>query len=183
MIGAVRYGTEGGRGKMDFSYETIRLWKVPAKRLLNAGIGAATLAVPGELPSRQDLHSGITDVLRELDRRFRSELEPAEANELQTTVGVLLGLRVSKAVEKSLTERVLTMEESTTYQLIIEKGELLGQLKEARDVVLSLGRKQFGPPSKKVQSVLARVSDLKRPHHMRDCVFEASSWQDVIDTP
>ncbi len=142
------------------------------------------------MSERKSLQAGITDVLHELERRFRVELTPSEANELKSAVGVLLGLRVSREIAKVLLERVLHMEESTTYQLIIERGiekgieqgESLGRLKGARDMLLSLGRERLGAPSKKVQQTLAKVNDLERLQRMIGKLFDAESWQDVVDT-
>jgi hypothetical protein len=50
MAGGVRYRTAGGRGKMDFGYELVRLWEIPAAELLATRIGTAVLAVLGRLP-------------------------------------------------------------------------------------------------------------------------------------
>src|SRR5205085_2707298 len=86
MTGGVLYETADGRGKMDFRYEMVRLWEIPASKLLEAGIGAATLAVLGELPRRKNLEAEISDVLRELDRRFRAEVQSPDVDVLRTTV-------------------------------------------------------------------------------------------------
>ena len=194
MTGSVLYETSQGRGKMDFRYEMIRLWEIPATDLLDAGIGAASLAVLGKLSERKNLLAGITDVLHELERRFRVELTSSEANELKSAVGVLLGLRVPREVAKVILERVLHMEESTTYQLIIEKGiergiekglaqgESLGRVKGAREMLLSLGGDRLGAPSKKIQQTLAKVTDVERLQRMIGKLFDAESWPDVLAT-
>ncbi len=85
-------------------------------------------------------------------------------------------------VGKVILERVLHMEESTTYQLIIEKGEVLGRLKGARDTLLSLGSDRLGAPSKKVQQTVAKATDVERLQRMIGRLFDADSWQDVVDT-
>ena len=144
MTGGVLYETAEGRGKMDFRFETVRLWEIPAKKLLAAGIGAASLAVLGKLPQRRSLETEISDVLRELDRRLRTEVSAPEANDMRTTVGVLMGLRIPREVGQALLDKVITMEESTTYQLIIEKGEARGEAKgEARGLIQGA---QCSPP-------------------------------------
>src|SRR5205823_9969156 len=44
LSGAIGYAPRPGRGKMDFSYEIIRLWERPAQELLARDLGVAPLA-------------------------------------------------------------------------------------------------------------------------------------------
>ena len=98
---------------------------------------------------------------------------------------------MSLEIAKIILERVLHMEESTTYQLIIERGiekgikqgESLGRLTGVRDTLIALGSERLGAPSKKVQQTLAKVNDLERLQRMIGRLFDAEAWQDVIDTP
>jgi hypothetical protein len=187
MTGRVGYETAGGRGKMDFEYELIRLWEVPAQRLLGAGIGAAALAVLGELPGRPNVEPGLEAVFRKLDERLRAEVSPAEAADLRTAAGLLMGLRIGRPAAAALVKRVTTMEESTVYQVIIEKGiekgEARGRVEEARRNILQVGRQCFGAPSRAAQKVLKGITDLDRLHRMFDQVLKVDSWKALLDVP
>lgn len=176
MTGRVAYETAGGRGKMHFEYEIVRLWEVPAERFLRAGIGTAPLAVLGQLPEQRGLEAGLTDVLRELDRRTRAEVGAAESNDLMAAVTVLMGLRIDREVGRVLLQRVRAMEESTTYQLILERGEAKG----ARKTLLALAREKLGRPSKKDLAALDRIEDVDRLVRMSRALHHVKSWDDLL---
>jgi hypothetical protein len=63
-----------------------------------------------------------------------------------------MGLRYERALIQSLLQGVVTMKESVTYQAILEEGEARGEAKgraegeakEARKILLLLGRDQLG---------------------------------------
>ncbi|HKB04440.1 MAG TPA: hypothetical protein VKD90_19615 [Gemmataceae bacterium] len=180
MSGRVRYQAAEGRGKMDFAYELVRLWEVPAAELLGTRIGTAALAVLGELPRRSDVESGLEAVFREIDRRLRTELPPTEANDLRTAAGVLMGLRIGRAEAAALFQRVATMEESTVYQIILEKGEARGEAKGARKTLLAAAREKLGRPPKKALNELERIEDIDRLVRMGKAVLRVKSWDDLL---
>jgi hypothetical protein len=180
ITGGVRYDTAGGRGKMDFRYERVRLWEIPAEQLLATGIGTAALAVLGRLPERRDTEAGLEAVFREFDRRLRIEVQPAEAKDLRASVRVLMGLRIEKAAARALVERVTTMEESTVYQVIIEKGEARGRIAEARETLLKFGTRSLGKPSATVRKALDAIGSLARLHRMQDELPNVDSWKALL---
>jgi hypothetical protein len=60
-----------------------------------------------------------------------------------------MGLRNPREIGQALLHKVITMEESTTYQLIIEKGEARGLVEGARRALLAAGKHALGRPFKK----------------------------------
>jgi predicted transposase YdaD len=185
MTGRVDFETAEGRGKMDFRYELIRLWELPAERLLQAGIGVASLAVLGKFAAPGDLESGLLEVAKQLERRARTEVAtPAEANDLLATVTVLMGLRVNREVARALIQRARRMEESTTYQLILEKGEARGEArgetKGARKTLLALAQKKLGRPTKKTLAVLDKINDLDRLVRMNEAILDVKTWDQLL---
>jgi hypothetical protein len=180
MAGGVRYRTAGGRGKMDFGYELVRLWEIPAAELLATRIGTAVLAVLGRLPGRRDTEAGLEEVFRVLDQRLRTEVPPTDANDLRTAASVLMGLRIDRAAAAALVERVTAMEESTVYQVIIEKGEARGESKGARKTLLALARRTLGPPSKKVIAALNKIDDVDRLARMNKALLDVMSWDELL---
>jgi hypothetical protein len=76
------------------------------------------------------------------------------------------------------------MEDSVTYQAIIQegvaKGERQGKLREARTLVLNLARRRFGPPPAEIQAALERISDLERLENMHGRVLDVSGWEELL---
>lgn len=69
------------------------------------------------------------------------------------------------------------MKESTTYQAIVEEG----QIKEARKLILRQGKKKFGRPTAAVTRTLEGTEDLDRLERVHDRLVTAASWQDLLD--
>ena len=184
MAGGVRYQTAARRGKMDFGYEVIRLWEIDAARLLETRIGAAVLSVLGRLPGRRDAEAGLEEVFRELDRRLRTEVRPADANDLRAAAGVLMGLRIDRAAAKALVQRVTTMEESTVYQVILEKGEARGEargeVRGARKALLAAAERRLGRPTKKTLTALEAIADPDRLARMAAALFDVKTWNQLL---
>jgi hypothetical protein len=76
------------------------------------------------------------------------------------------------------------MEESVTYQAIIEKGVAIGETKgrreEARRNVLLLGESRFGPAGADVRAAIEAVSDLDRLEQLLLRVQHVSNWQELV---
>lgn len=70
------------------------------------------------------------------------------------------------------------MEESDTYLAIIDEG----REKNAKDTLLKQGSRRFGHASLAEESVLKALTDLERLDRMLDRIFDATSWQDLLDT-
>ncbi len=70
------------------------------------------------------------------------------------------------------------MEESTTYQYIIEQGGL----KAARAILLDQGASKFGPPAKKVKTAIQDLEDLSRLRRIAMRMLTANSWAEVLET-
>ena len=74
------------------------------------------------------------------------------------------------------------MEESSTYQYVIEKGVEKGRIKELKDTLLHLGTRRFGTPAAAV-ATLESIDDLERLDRMRDRLLDAPDWNDLLATP
>ena len=75
------------------------------------------------------------------------------------------------------------MKESVTYQAILEEGEARGEAKEARKILLLLGRDQFGEPSADVLAALDALVDVSRLEELTVRLKHAASWQELLDVP
>lgn len=68
------------------------------------------------------------------------------------------------------------MKESTTYQFIVNEGEI----KEARKLLLRLGAKRFGPPDAQITTSLESITDLGRLEELIERTAEVSTWQELL---
>jgi hypothetical protein len=179
LTGRLTYAGRPRRGKIDFRYEVVRMWRRPVRRLLAGGIGTLPLALLGQLPAGVSAEEGLPDVIRRIERRVRREAAADEAAHLLTSAFVLSGLRVSKETAVELFRGVPAVEESTTYQYILEQGGV----RTARRILLAQGRDLFGPPDEATATRLNGISDLERLERMARRVPQASGWRDLLETP
>ena len=71
------------------------------------------------------------------------------------------------------------MEESTTYQAIIRKG----QLKSARKILLLLGEQRFGVAPPGVPQKIEGMNDLLYLKRLTLHTLDATSWDDLMALP
>jgi predicted transposase YdaD len=117
-------------------YRVLRVWQLPMESLLAGGVGTLPLAPVSDVSQTR-----LPDVIRRMKERLGQE-RPRRAHDLWAVTYVLLGLRYSKPFARLLFREVLGMEESTTYQEIVQKG----RLSHAHQILFRLGEKRFGPP-------------------------------------
>jgi predicted transposase YdaD len=108
---------------------------------------------------------------------------------------VLLGVRYSDDFAAALFEEVLGMEESTTYQAIIRRGEAIGEARgqaagraegraeEARRMLLLLGQDKFGPPDAATLVAVQAITDIERLEALGRQVRQAETWQQLLPPP
>jgi len=70
----------------------------------------------------------------------------------------------------------MNMKESSTYQAILEEGEA----KEARKMLLLMGREQFGEPSAKIVALLDAVTDLDRLEALVLRLLQVKTWEELL---
>jgi len=177
LTGAVAYSARPNRGKMDFRYEVIRLWDMPAEKLLASDLGLIPLATLGKLPGDGTLHGGLAIVIQRLIERLQSESPPDQARRLLTAAYVLTGLRIAdKRAVLQLFKGVRAMRESVTYMAILDEG----RVEEAIKIILRQGRKLFGPPDEATLATLTATDDLDRLELLSEQLLDARSWQELL---
>jgi hypothetical protein len=72
------------------------------------------------------------------------------------------------------------MRESVTYQAIIEEGAEKGRLQGMRKLLLRLGRKKLGPPTKRMIAALGRIADAERLELLAERLGEVKSWKELL---
>lgn len=174
-----------------FRYQVLRVWESPVEPLLTGGLGLLPLAPiaavpPGDLPA----------VVNRLRSRLGSEATRGMEARLWTGTYILLGLKYEDAFIAALLEGVLQMEESTTYQAILRRGlkegraqgeaegrvigEVKGRATEARELLLRLGTKKFGPPPADVVAEIAAIGEAEPLERLVERVLDVASWPELM---
>jgi hypothetical protein len=71
------------------------------------------------------------------------------------------------------------MRDSDTYWAIFEEGEEI----QARRDILQVGAKRFGAADATIAARLETITGISRLDRIVDRLLDATSWQDLLDTP
>ncbi|MBI4569347.1 MAG: Rpn family recombination-promoting nuclease/putative transposase [Planctomycetes bacterium] len=177
--------------EMTFTCVTIRVWRESCERLLNGAIGLAPLAPLAGAPTVEALPRNDERLLE----RFEAEV-PDRTGELMTATAVLMGLKHEKELVDQIVGKVKKMEESSYYQMVIErgmekgtergmekgmeKGQVEGRLTEARRIIVRLGSRTLGAPSDEVRARIEHAADIDRLEALLESLPGATSWNDAL---
>jgi predicted transposase YdaD len=163
-----------------FRYQVIRVWELPVKPLLEGGLGTLPLAPISDV-SRSDLPRVIERMKGRL--RARGTL----AKELWVATYVLMGLCYEQEFVNHLLRGVITMEESTTYQAIIEEGKMQGRqegaVEEARKMLVLIGAQHLGVPSRSAKAAIDRLDRVEKVEELGGRVLQVLSWEELLGLP
>ena len=178
LTGSVQYAARPGRGKMDFGFEVIRLWEIPAEQLLRSSLATAPLAVLGKLPEALRLEDALALVVRQLAERLEREAAGDQADRLLMAAYILTGLRLKAPNEvRQLFQGVsIAMRESVTYQAILEEG----RVEELHRVILRQGRLRFGEANETVRNRLEAIRDIAVLEDLTDRLVVVSNWVQLM---
>jgi hypothetical protein len=179
LDGTVRYQVVSGLGGMDFRFEVMRIWERPADELLRGAVGILPLAPLGALPAGMTPEQALPAVIRQLEERLAREATPPGYAKLLTTAFVLTGMRLSAEVAAHLFHGVRIVEESTTYQWIMRKGEV----RHARKTLLAQGRVKFGEPDAATMARVEALTDLDQMDRLIERLMLVNSWQELFESP
>jgi predicted transposase YdaD len=108
--------------------------------------------------------------------RLNQQTSPANAGKILSGAYILSGLRMGKDEARTLFRRIQAVQESTTYQAILEEGEVRG----TQNMLLKQGAIRFGKPSRDIKIAIKQIEDLKKLRRMVIKVLSASSWQQLL---
>lgn len=171
-----------GRGRTLVEWIVWRVWQSPAEPLLAGGLGTLLLALLTDEAQKQLPH-----VIARVRQRLEQELPEEERKDYWSRAFVLLGLRNTEHKAATLLQGVGNMEESTTYQAILRRGEAIGEARGAlqgeRRMLVRLGEKRLGSPSPQVMAALDAIADGSRLEALGARLFEAETWEDLLALP
>ncbi len=179
QTGVYRRAGVNGNVIAEFRYHVERVWERPVDFWLNGGVGLAPLALVTD-----EAEADLGSALSRLQGCLRDHGTDAKVTKsLLGSSYVLCGLRYERERIRNLFQNVsMLMEESTTYQEIIEKGEARGIPKGERTMLFRLGARRFGPPSPAISAAMNAITDPARLESLADRIFDATSWDDLLRT-
>jgi hypothetical protein len=161
------------RPYLSFRYRVVRVWKLPVKTVLRAGLSVLPLA-----PISAVGENALPGVIDRMAHRLDAEADPTTASELWTATKVLLGLRYEAAFVEHLLQRVRAMKESTTYQAIKEEG----RVEADRRLVLRVGEHRFGTrPTAEQRAVIEAITDAARLEELVVRAGDVHTWADLLE--
>ncbi len=179
LNGKVEWRWPGKVTYLTFLYDVVRVWTIPASRILEGPLALLPLA-----PLARVSVSEAAKVVARMRSRIRAEASPEEAARLWSSISILLGLKYSVEMADVLLRGVKEMEESSTYQAILRKGEALGETKgaaiEARRLIIRLGTRKLGDPDLAIRDLLDSIDDIDALERMIDRLDPAKQWSDLL---
>ena len=188
LTGRLDIAGGAGRPYLRFRYTVVRVWQESIDAFLKAGPGLAPLAL-----LTNEAAADLPVALTRFRDRLRADAVPDKLEKvLLGSTFVLCGLRYDEARIAELYQTMsLTLEDSTTYQMILKKGvaqgvaqgKVEGKLEGVRSSLLRLAAKRFGPPPPAAETAVLAVTDAERLQRMTDRVLDAATWAEILATP
>ncbi|MFN8524616.1 MAG: DUF4351 domain-containing protein [Chloroflexota bacterium] len=183
---------------LTFQSLIVRAWQRPVEPLLHGEIATLPLAPLANIEPSQ-----LTDLLRTMARRF--EQEPIDrATALWNETVILMGSRFDADLIVRVLEGVGMLDkiarESSLVRLWLDEGRQEGHQEgrregrqegrsegvtegrriEARDLVLRMGTRRWGPPPHASRQYIESISELGHLESLADRMLDARSWDDLV---
>ena len=169
--------SHGGVPYLTFDYAVIRLWQESPDALLAGGPGLAPLALLTN--AAQADTDGV--FAKFLVRLQRPDIPSIMRDDLLNSTFVLSGLRHHPDRMALLyKDFIMTLEDSSTYLWIRDKGVVLGEIAALRRSILKLAASRFGQPTAADASTLAGITDAAKLDKVFDSALVATDWSDLL---
>ena len=148
--------------------------------------------MPASLSPRTKGSPQLPAVVTGMKARIDGQPDRPLAAKLWAATYVLMGLRFERAVIDNVLAGVMQMEESVTYQAILQRGRedglrqglqqglQQGSIGEARALILRQGRKKFGPPTAKQEATVNAIADLARLERLSENLLDVTTWGELL---
>lgn len=159
---------------LDFRFQEVRLWEIGFDTMLEGGVGVWPLAA---LANGVD-ELRLKEVIEESTSRIVREAPADQVATLLTAELILSGLRFPNGIVQPLFEdKVTIMQESSTYQAILEKGKTTGlQLS-----ILEFGAERFGEPNAETRAAVERIEEFSTLKALLHRLQHVSSWDELLN--
>jgi hypothetical protein len=171
VTGLYERGFPGEPSDVTLRYQTVRVWQVPAKKWLKGGLGLLPLAPLGAMRP-EDLPA----VIAKMKARLGPKVPRQKRKELWSATSILMGLCFELAEIESLLQGVVEMEQSVTYQAILNRGKA----EEARKMLLIFGRTRFGEPAATELEALNAITEVGRIEKIAERLQDAANWRELL---
>jgi predicted transposase YdaD len=178
LTGLYERSFPGEAAYLTFRYQVVRIWQLPPEPMLTGGLALLPLAPISAVTAAE-----LPGIIQRMGRRLSGRRGRRQAPVVWAAAFILLGLRHSPALAAQLFRGVLSMKESSTYQMILEEGRGEGAVAEAKKVLRLQGDGAFGPPDARTVAAIERIDDLARLEEMLKRVRTAGSWQELLGQP
>ena len=187
LTGVLECSDPEGRIYLSFGYRLFRVWEWDVEDILRGGLTLLPFA-----PISRVSEGDLPRVIDRMKERIDAEAIGEEAGDLWASAFILMGLRYPRTVNERLLRGVLEMEESNTYQAIIEKGveqgirqgiqqgALQGRLEEARRLLLRAATRRLGTPSEATLAALNAETSIERMETLVDRAYEVETWDELL---
>jgi Domain of unknown function (DUF4351) len=158
----------------DFPFHLVRVWEVPAERLLRGPLAMLPLTPltrvdPDEVPR----------VLSEMNRRTDHEATRAQAETLWAATFQLLALRYDQTTIERWRDFMATLDISKTP--LVKMIQRDAAVEQARASLLRQGQKKFGTPAPgEIQATISGLADLDRLNALSERLLDVNSWQELL---
>jgi predicted transposase YdaD len=179
-----------------FRYNVVRVWQLPPSLFLTGGLAALPLAVISDVTEAE-----LPDIIKRIEQRLSRRRARKQAKTIWAASFVLMGLRYSRDLATRLFQGVVSMKESSTYQMILEEGLEEGRKKgreegrekgreegreegaveEATRLLRSLGEKKFSAPTARTNRAIDQLADRQQIEEIMDRILTAKSWDELLD--
>ena len=176
QTGVHRRFDANGKLIAEFHYRVEKVWERRVEYWLSAELGMRPLAILTDEASR-NLSVGVDALVDSIEGRDNA----AEIKALLASAYVLCGLRYQRdAINNAFRRLNMLLEESTTYQGILEEGKARGLSQGLRNTIIRIGSRRFGPPTESILRTLHGIVDATRLEILADRILDAGNWDDLV---
>ena len=124
---------------------------------------------------------GLQAVAKEIGRRLHAEGDFANGDRIVTMITVLMKLRYNAMTTLDFINSIPDAEEYPGFKMFLDRGRSDGRTKEARSLLLRVGRKKFGPPTAAHEAAIDELSDLARLEALCEKLLDVNTWDDLLN--
>jgi hypothetical protein len=162
-------------GDLQFGFDLIKVWERPAEEFLTGGIGLLPMAVIARPPPGRTREQSLPMWVDRIAERVEAEA-PQVAADIVLSSFIMAGMHVSRDVIQKIYRGVFAMRESVAYDIIMEEGAIA----HTRNLILRMGRLQFGTPSPEQEAQLRAIDNLPRLDRMLLRSSKMKSWDALL---